>query len=229
VNVISTNLFVVIAAFNEGPSIASAVRDALTQTHQVVVVDDGSIDDTAIAAHTAGALVLTHPINLGQGAALQTGIEYASRQGASYVVTFDADGQHCAADIPLMLERMSQTGASIVLGSRFLGRAINMSFSRRVVLRFATVFTRLTTGLVLTDTHNGLRLYSSEAASMIRIRHNRMAHASEILSEIARLKLAYAEAPVTIRYTDYSRGKGQQSTQGALRILKDLLIGALSR
>ena len=222
-------LFVVIAAFNEESAISGSVKDALTQTLNVVVVDDGSVDDTARSARSAGAWVLTHPINLGQGAALQTGIDFALQQGASHIATFDADGQHDAVDIPRMVAEMRKTGVAIVLGSRFLGSTINMRAQRRLVLKLATLFTRVTTGLRLTDTHNGLRLLSRTAASAIRIRQNRMAHASEILSEIARLGLSYTEAPVTIRYTDYSRGKGQRSAVGSLRIIKDLVIGALSR
>ncbi len=222
-------LYFVIAAYNEGTAISGAVADALTQSPHVVVVDDGSRDETARVALAAGAVVLKHPINLGQGAALQTGIEYALQQQATHIVTFDADGQHDAADIPKMLEIMQQQQVSIVLGSRFLGQAINMKASRGLVLRLATLFTRVTTGLKLTDTHNGLRLYSCDAAQKIKIRMNRMAHASEILSQIARLHIAYAEAPVTIRYTDYSKGKGQASGVGSLRILKDLLVESLSR
>ena len=222
-------LYIVIAAYNEGPEIAAAVQDALTQTPNVVVVDDGSADNTGEVARAAGAWVLTHPINLGQGAALQTGMDFALQRGASHIVTFDADGQHDAKDIPNMVAEMRKTGVDIVLGSRFLGVAINMSAQRRFILKLATLFTRMTTGLRLSDTHNGLRLFSQKAASAIRIRHNRMAHASEILSEIARLELPYTEAPVTIRYTNYSIDKGQRSAVGSLRIIKDLIIGALSR
>ncbi|NDC37548.1 MAG: glycosyltransferase family 2 protein [Proteobacteria bacterium] len=223
------SLFIVIPAFNEGGVIATAVKDALSQTPTVIVVDDGSVDNTALAAHSSGAWVLRHPVNLGQGAALQTGIDFAIQQGASHVATFDADGQHDARDIQLMIEQMAHRGVDVILGSRFLGSSINMSTHRRWLLMCATLFTRITTGLRLTDTHNGLRLFSREAATKIRICQNRMAHASEILSEIARLGISYAEAPVTIRYTEYSRTKGQQSARGSLRIIKDLLIGALSR
>jgi len=88
-------------------------------------------------------------------------------------------------------------------------------------LKLATVFTRLTTGLKISDTHNGLRAFKAEALRKFNITQNAMAHASEILSEIARNKLTYREVPVTIRYTEYSKSKGQ-SVSNAINILFEL-------
>lgn len=205
----NTNVFVVIAAYNEGSSIAKVIPDLLRTFQTIVVVDDGSVDDTAAQAQAAGATVLIHPINLGQGAALQTGICYAVNQGAEYIVTFDADGQHSPADVPPMLEALEKSGADIALGSRFLGQAIGIDKKKAFVLKAAVAFTALTTGLRLTDCHNGLRVLTRKAAQTIHIRHNRMAHASEILEQIASKKLKYIEFPVTITYTEYSRSRGQ--------------------
>lgn len=219
---------VVIAAYNEASMIGSVVADVRRIFDNVIVVDDGSRDATASQAHDAGATVLVHPINLGQGAALQTGIAYARRAGFAYMVTFDADGQHRPEDAFHMLSLLAKGDAQVVLGSRFLGAAENIPASRRLLLRAATLFTRVTSGLKVTDAHNGLRVLRADAAALIHIRQNRMAHASEILEEIARHGLRYVEAPVVVRYTDYSRAKGQ-SGFGAFNILLDLLLARIRK
>jgi glycosyltransferase involved in cell wall biosynthesis len=192
----------------------------------VVVIDDCSADATSDVAHAAGAVVLRHPVNLGQGAALQTGLRYALAQGAEAIVTFDADGQHRVQDIDVLLETQRQTGAEVVVGSRFLGSAEGMPALRRLVLRAAVVFTRITSGVALTDAHNGLRLLMRSAAAKLRIEQNRMAHASEIVDQFRALGLRVAEAPVTIRYTEYSLRKGQR-LDNAFHILLELLVARL--
>ncbi|MGE0038987.1 MAG: glycosyltransferase family 2 protein [Xanthobacteraceae bacterium] len=219
---------VVVAAYNEARVIAGVVAGVVHAGYDVVVVDDGSSDRTRDLAAAAGALVLRHPINLGQGAALQTGIEFALRQGADIVVTFDADGQHRIADAPRLIAALHAHGADFALGSRFLGGAVNQPLSRRILLRLATLFTRLATGLSVTDTHNGLRAMTRRGASVIKLRQNRMAHASEILHQIADSGLKFVEVPVTIEYSAYSLEKGQ--TMGdALVILTDLFARRLHR
>ena len=219
-------VFVVIPAYNEGALIGRVVGEVRERYPRVVVVDDGSRDETALRAQEAGAVVLRHPLNRGQGAALMTGIEYARRQGASCVVTFDADGQHSAEDIPTLVEPIARGEAAIVLGSRFLGQAPQMPASRRLLLRGAIAFTRVFSGLALSDAHNGLRAFSREAAERIDLRLDRMAHASEVLDQIGRLGLPYREVPVTIRYTEYSLAKGQRGLD-ALKVAFDYLVGRL--
>jgi polyprenyl-phospho-N-acetylgalactosaminyl synthase len=192
------------------------------------VVDDGSNDETGREARAGGATVLTHVVNLGQGAALQTGIEFALRQGADYIFTFDADGQHDPASLIVLAETMRKTGAAVVLGSRWLGRVESMPRPRRLILRLAVVFTRLHSGLAVTDTHNGLRLFTRAAALRLRITQPRMAHASEILARIGANKLRFAEAPVTVRYTEYSLRKGQRLS-GMFRVLLDIFYARWTR
>lgn len=218
--------FVVIAAYNEQEMIGQVVRAVAPLVRGVIVVDDGSVDGSADRAFAAGATVLSHPLNLGQGAALQTGIEYALRKGAEYIVTFDADGQHAPDDIAGAVETLKRSEVDVLLGSRFLGRAIDMPGAKRVVLKLAVAFTRFTTGLKLTDTHNGFRVLTRAAAQRIRLRQNRMSHASDLLEQVAELKLRYAEYPVEVRYTDYSRRKGQPLS-AAFHILVDSAVGKM--
>jgi polyprenyl-phospho-N-acetylgalactosaminyl synthase len=221
-------LYVVVPAYREAEVIGQTVATLRAHVRHVVVVDDCSPDDTCAQARAAGAVVLRHPINLGQGAALQTGIAYALQCGAQYIATFDADGQHSPEDLYAMLARLIEGDLDIVIGSRFLGNAEDMPRSRALFLRLAVVFTKLTSGLPLTDTHNGLRVMTAQTARRIDITQNRMAHASEILEAIAKLKLKYEEAPVNIRYSAYSLQKGQRLS-GSFDILKDLLVGWLRR
>ena len=222
------SVWVVIPAFREAAVIRGVVAHVRARCPNVVVVDDCSPDATAAEALAAGAHVLRHPVNLGQGAALQTGIDYALAAGADCVATFDADGQHDVADLPVLLDAQRRTGADVVLGSRFLGHADAMPAHRRVLLHAARLFTWATAGLRLTDAHNGYRLLTRAAAQRIRLRQNRMAHASEIVEQIRAAGLRWTEAPVTVRYTDYSMAKGQRSS-AAVRIVVDLLVARLNR
>jgi glycosyltransferase involved in cell wall biosynthesis len=221
-------VWVVIAAYNEARVIARVVGEVVRRGYRVVVVDDGSSDETAERAAAEANMVVRHPINLGQGAALQTGIDYALQQGAEFVVTFDADGQHRAADIEPLVAALREAPADFALGSRFLGHTVALPAGRRLLLRAATLFTQLTTGLRLTDTHNGLRAMTRRGASRIHLRQNRMAHASEILAQIATCGLPYVEVPVRIEYTAYSLAKGQRLGD-ALGILFDLFARRLYR
>jgi polyprenyl-phospho-N-acetylgalactosaminyl synthase len=221
-------LWVVCAAYNEASVIGDVIAALRRDGHDVVVVDDGSRDGTRGAALQAGAHVVTHPVNLGQGAALQTGIEFALARGAGIIVTFDADGQHSTADIPRLVDALARQEAEFALGSRFLGTSHNLPTLRRWVLKAATVFTRVTTGLALTDSHNGLRAMTRRGAGAICLRQNRMAHASEILAQIAESGMRYVEVPVTIEYSAYSLAKGQRIADSVM-ILRDLLAQGLSR
>ena len=223
-----TTVWIVVPAYNEFTTIGEAVRHLREFYSNIVVVDDCSSDRTLHRAQAAGAHGLRHPINLGQGASLQTGISFALQRGATHIVTFDADLQHKAEDVPRLLNAMSARGAEFALGSRFLGSALNLSLLRKLVLKAAVIFTRLTTGMKLTDVHNGIRAMTRRGACSLQIHQNRMAHASEILQQIANSKLPYVEVPVTVEYTEYSRAKGQRLTN-SVNIVLELLTGALQR
>ena len=223
----NSSIWVVIPAYNEAKVLGDVLGELrkYDPSYNIVVVDDGSSDGTADAANRIGVHVVVHPVNLGQGAALATGIEYALQKGAGVVVTFDADGQMRPEDIGLLVNQVADSGIDVALGSRFLtSPPEGMPLTKKMGLRLATMLTRLTTGLNITDTHNGIRAFKAEALRKIAITQNRMAHASEILSEIARNKLRYKEVPVTIRYTKYSKAKGQ-SLLNSINILFELFTG----
>lgn len=222
----SPAVWVVVPAYNEADMLPFVIGRARSNGHRIVCVDDGSSDATADVARANGCDVVVHPFNLGQGAAIQTGIDHALDRGADYVCTLDADGQHDPADLPRLIRALDEQGADFALGSRFLGKAVDMPPARRALLSAATMFTRLTTGLAVTDTHNGIRAMTRRGAARIALRQDRMAHASEMLTQIRRSGLAMIEVPVTVTYTAYSLNKGQTSSS-ALRILAELAAGLL--
>ena len=220
-----SDTWVVIPAFNEAPVIGGVVAGVRTLFPHVLVVDDASTDNTAALARAAGAYTATHPLNLGQGAALQTGFEAVAARGARYVVTFDADGQHDPADAAAMLHRACEEDLAFVLGSRFRdGSNTQVGIVKRAMLRLGALVARLRTGMALTDTHNGLRVIRADALAQVHLTHSRMAHASQIVSQLAGCGLPGAEHPVTISYTDYSRAKGQPLLN-SVNIIVDLVLG----
>ena len=222
-------VWVVIAAYNEEKRIGAVVSSVLnTGYNHVVVVDDGSKDATNIVAQNAGAEVLRHIINRGQGAALKTGIDFALDQGADIIVTFDADGQHQAEEISALTKPIEAGEVDAVLGSRFLEKKSNVSWHRSLLLKGGAILVWLFYGIHLTDTHNGFRAFSVQAVQKLQLRADRMEHASEILEQIAKQKISYKEVPVTITYSEYSLEKGQRST-AALTILWNMIKSKILR
>jgi len=221
-------IYIVIPAFNEAKVIGEVLQSLKVHYSNIVVVDDASQDETRTIAEKEGAIVIHHLLNRGQGAALATGIQYALRQDADIIVTFDADNQHKLEDIHKLVQPILEKEVDVVLGSRFLEKdsAKNLSLLRKTILKAALIFTKITSGLQITDTHNGLRAFSRYAAETIKIKQNRMAHASEILDEIQKHKFRYKEVPVTIEYSSYSFEKGQSSFAFA-KILFKYMLGKL--
>lgn len=222
-------VMVIVPAFNEQEPLQHVVKELAGAGYGVIVVDDGSQPALLPSLAAEKIYYLRHPINLGQGAALQTGLEYALEQGADFIATFDADGQHNVADIARLLQPLYQRECDITLGSRFLeGASHNMSRARKLMLSAARFVNFLFTGLYLSDAHNGIRAMTADAARQLRIKENRMAHATELLEQIRRKKLRWKELPVSIVYTDYSKQKGQ-SGWNSFQIFFDLLLNKLYR
>jgi polyprenyl-phospho-N-acetylgalactosaminyl synthase len=223
-----SDLWIVVPAYNEATRIDATLRSLAGFQPRVVVVDDGSRDGTLAFALQHRVFALRHSVNCGQGAALQTGIDFALAQHAEYIVTFDADGQHSPDDIGPLLAPLLAGTSQVALGSRFLGQAMGIPWSRRALLKLGVAFTRIVSRMRVTDVHNGLRAFSRAAAVSIRIQHDGMAHASEILDQVHRAGLRYCEVPVSIRYTAESIRKGQ-SSWNALHVVTDLVLGRICR
>lgn len=225
-------LAVVIAAYNEAGQIAkvvSSIPRALPGVAKVeaIVVDDCSGDETATLAAQAGAVVLRHKINRGQGAALQTAFSYVLDHGFDLAVTFDADGQHKANEIADVIRPVVKGEVDVALGSRFLERKPeNLTLMRKITLKLGVIFTRFISRVDITDTHNGFRALNRQAIERIYLRHDRMEHASELIDQVGQHRLRYCEVPVTIHYSDYSMAKGQKSSN-ALRIAAKIILDKL--
>ena len=225
----NADVALIIPVYNEAQVIKSVVNNALKYIPFVVCVDDGSRDKSSEKISQTNALLVKHPINLGQGAALQTGIEYSLQfPHIKYFVTFDADGQHDIHDVVTMLEVIEKERLDIVLGSRFLGMVKNISGGNRAMLKLAIRFTNVFSGVKLTDTHNGLRVFNRDFANKINISMPDMAHASEIIDKMGKGTWKYKEVPITISYSDYSRAKGQ-SMVNSVNILFDLFLSKAGR
>ncbi|WP_267615482.1 glycosyltransferase family 2 protein [Gordonia bronchialis] len=210
------DVWLVIPVYNE----AQVIRDVVTHARQtfpnIVCVDDGSSDDSAAEIRAAGVHLVRHPVNLGQGAAIQTGVEYARAQpGARFFVTFDADGQHQVDDVSAMIARLRTEPVDIIVGTRFAeGRSESVPPLRRIALRTIVFLSPRTRRLGLTDAHNGLRAFNKTVADQLDLLMSGMSHASEFVALIDHHHWRVAEQPVTILYTEYSRAKGQSLING---------------
>lgn len=222
-----TKIIVVIAAYNEEKKVSGVVDEVSKYVDLVIVVDDGSKDKTADVIKNKKAIVLKHCINLGQGAALQTGFDYAKQFNPEVVITYDADGQFESKEISKIIKPVLDKKVDVVLGSRFLGKTLNMSPVRKYILKLGIIFTWIFSEIKLTDTHNGFKALSNKALNLIEITQNRMAHASEMIDEIKRNNLTYIEIPVTVKYDDYSKQKGQSSFN-SIKILIELISRKLN-
>lgn len=221
---LDSSAWVIIPLYNEASVIGGVITELLAHYPNVICIDDGSSDTSAEVARAAGARMVRHPINLGQGAALQTGFEYALQHPeCDYVVTFDADGQHRIEDAAAMLDLARTDDLAVVFGSRFLDDRTKPGWIKRVILKTAVWVTNMTTGMKLTDAHNGLRVIRRDALAQVDLKQDRMAHATEIVLELGRTGLPWREYPVELLYTDYSKAKGQ-SVLNSVNILVDLIV-----
>lgn len=217
--------WLIVPCYNEGTVIFDVLTHARETFPNIVAVNDGSRDDSAAQIRAAGAHLVNHPVNLGQGAAIQTGVEYARAQpGARYFVTFDADGQHQVKDVVRMVERLRAEPVDIIVGTRFAGQdSSQVPWIKRVVLKTVVLLSPRTKKLGLSDAHNGLRAFNKKVADEMNIRMNGMSHASEIVAMIDNNGWRVDEEPVDILYTEYSMSKGQSLING-VNILADGLV-----
>lgn len=223
------SIFVIIPCYNEASVIRKTVEEVLEKKYTVVIVDDCSKDNSKKQLSGLPVYYLRHRVNMGQGAALQTGIDFARKKGAKYFVTFDADGQHDSNDIRGMIAFLEKENADIVFGSRFLpGSKTNVSRSRGFALNMGRYINCFVSGIMLSDSFNGLRLFSKQTADKIRITENRMAHPIEFLVLTAAKKLKYAEFPVSIHYSEYSKNKGLKNRDG-IKILFEMFLYKIFR
>jgi glycosyltransferase involved in cell wall biosynthesis len=236
-------IIVIIPAYNEEKTISQVIQEVKPYVDQIVVVDDGSTDQTNKLATQERVVVLKHLINRGQGAALRTGMEYIKIKNKKskiknqeskiknndirlIVVHIDSDAQHQAKDIPKMIQPILNGQAEVTLGSRFLDKNSQIPLSRRILLKGSILVNWFFTGIKLTDAHNGLRALSWRAANLIKINQDRMAHNSEIIQQIAKHDLTFQEIPVTVSYSKHSRSKGQTWWDG-FRIVRDLIVSRI--
>lgn len=224
------NIYVVIPAFNEKRCIKDVVTALIeSQFTNIIIVDDGSEEDIKEAVQNLPVYYIRHKINLGQGAALQTGFDFAKEKQADIIITFDADGQHDVWDLDTLIAPLISDRCDVVLGSRFLdSNGTNTPLARKLILKTARFINFCFCGIWLTDAHNGLRAFNKKAMKAIEVEQNRMAHASEILFQIRTHKLRYEEVPVTIHYSTYSQKKGQKNID-SISVLFDLLLLKLFR
>jgi glycosyltransferase involved in cell wall biosynthesis len=219
------NIFIIIPAYNEEKSIVSVLCDiqAADASYHIIAVDDCSTDSTAVYAKQAGATVLQHIVNRGQGAALKTGTEYAIREGADIVVHFDADGQFVASEIAAIIAPLLKDEADIVFGSRFLsaldGKKSGVPFLKRVVLLPLARLFHLFFGVRLSDPQAGFRAFRADVFEKISWQQDRMAHCSEIIFNAFQNKLRIQEVPITVIYREFG-----QRFSGGLKIIKDIFV-----
>lgn len=215
---------VLLPFYNEGNVLKEVITNLKNRDYFVLGIDDGSTDNSLEVAKSLGIEVLRHPTNLGQGAGLQTGIEFARlNPNFKYFVTFDSDGQHKVENIEHVLQPIIEDEADIVFGTRFQDDKTKFPFIKRIILQLAIKYTKLSTGVPLTDTHNGFRALNRKALNKINLSFSGMTHASEFVEKAGRAELKIKEVPVHILYTKYSKSKGQ-SIWNAINILTDLFL-----
>ena len=198
----ATKIFAIIPAHNEFKNIGKVIRGAKKHVKNVVVVDDGSKDETPRIAKENGAILLRHIINLGKGAALKTGCDFAIKQRADDIIVLDADGQHDPAEIPNFINRLKD--ADIVFGCR--KKRKDMPFIFKFGNWFITQATKFVCGIDLKDTQCGYRAFSSAAYKKIRWNASDYSMESEMIARAGKHKLKYKEVPIATIYSDKYKG-----------------------
>lgn len=217
-------LLIVIPAYNEEQIIAQTISSLQnTSIHpnpHILVIDDGSQDQTFQTAKKTGVKVLKHSLNRGLGGALGTGLEYARRQGYDLMVTFDADGQHDPKDLQKVIKPILNLKADVVIGSRTISQQGKIPPDRQIIIKLSNLLTFLLFRQKTSDSLSGFRGFSKKAIQKIHIRTEKMEVSNEFFAEIKRHKLNLKEVPIKIIYTKYSRSKGQSNLNSINIVVK---------
>lgn len=211
------DIWVIIPAFNEGPVIRGVVAHIRHCGYpNILVVDDGSTDDTAAQAELGGAMVISHLVNRGAGAVAQTGLYYARKKGIRFVAQMDADGQHHPEDLARMMTRMAKGDCDIVIGSRFVEKKGDVPWIRVLYNQISNVFTNWFCRRWYSDTQSGFRLLNRHAIERLELHIDGFGYCSEMIIQAEMLNLKVAEIPISVSYTDYSMSKGQNLHTGVI-------------
>lgn len=215
---------VIVPFYNEEQIVDITISELISHKYKVLAVDDGSTDGSYEKIKNMSCTIIRHPQNFGQGAALQTGMTFAKlNPNLDFFITFDSDGQHQATNIQDVLNPLISDEADIVFGTRFQDDLTKITYLKRLILKLAVKYTRLSTGVALTDTHNGFRALNRTAVNKIDLTFPGMTHASEFVGKAGENNLRIKEVPVHVLYTKYSKRKGQ-SIWNAVNILTDLFL-----
>ncbi|MCI5207941.1 MAG: glycosyltransferase family 2 protein, partial [Candidatus Electrothrix sp. ATG2] len=208
------NTVIVIPVFNEAKVLGQVIEGVRDHGFpHIIVVDDGSKDESWCMASAHDALALRLKVNRGKGAAVKTGIMAANLLDADVVVTMDGDGQHDPADIKPLITPILEGKSDVVLGSRLLHRE-EMPWIKVVANNIGNFFTWLFYGLLVSDSQSGFRAYSRYAALIIDTKADKYEYDSKVIREIKNNRLRFTEVPVHTRYTEYSKGKKNRCTSG---------------
>ena len=199
--------YIVLPAYCEEKVIKKVIESIKKEGYNnIIVVDDGSSDNTYKEAKLTGVIVLKHPINRGKGAATQTGIDAAKLLNADIIVTMDSDGQHDPKDIKNLIKPILNNKADVVIGSRMLTPK-DMPKSRLIMNKIANLITYIFFGVMVSDSQSGFRAYNRKAYTSVYTYQDRYEFESEMLGQIKNAKLRIKEVPIKVIYTDYSKNK----------------------
>ncbi len=223
------DVFILIPVYNEESKIKDVVSSLQPHFKNIIVVNDGSDDSTKDILDTLDVILINHFLNLGQGAAISSGLSFIKNiDRAKAVVTFDADGQHSVEDALNFANEIISCEEDIIFGSRFIENQKNIPFFKRFVLRFVTIVSNAITNMKLTDSHNGLKAFKTRCLDRITIDIDGFAFESEITNLVSKSNLSYKEMPTNTIYSEYSMKKGQKLRNGLI-ILEDLFKSTKSK
>lgn len=223
-------LLIGIPAYNEHEAIGKVLQGIPRKIKgisrvDILVVDDGSIDNTGEKAARYNAKVVSHLINRGLGGALKTILRYANSNGYDFLVTIDADGQHNPSDIIRVVDRLLVNDVDVVVTSRWL-KPTQGVWLRYFVNWLANILTYFLFGIWTSDSQSGFRGFTRKAFERINIQSDGMEVSSEFFKEIDKNKLRFTEVPIDAIYTEYSKRKGQKLTNG-FNVLMQLIVRLL--